>query len=598
MEALAEPLIGFATRDAVVARISSAIDFENGDTIRDSAGPGLRLAREKRKDAMERRRKALFDAARRGGRPQVVQGRACLAIRDAGNSDGLVIGRSSDGKEVYVEPRSLVKYNQEVAKAEKDVVQQEKGVCRELSGDLLAIQEDIEKALEAVIWLDAILARVKYGISVNGCTPSIPKEDSMGLRLCLRGLQNPLMIGNQQVLHHNKDQDEEATIGDPFPVPIDVTVKQSVRAVLITGPNTGGKTAALKSIGLAILMAKAGIPIPAREPVLIPWFDEVYADIGDEQSLNSSLSTFSGHVSRIQGIVECCTAESLVLLDELGTGTDPKDGAALGAAIMKNFAGSGPGCASLTIANTHHSELKALKYSDGCFENACVEFDEDKLAPTYQLLWGIPGRSNAVHIAQRLGLDDDILLRANELLGSHRAEINDLIVQLEETRLETREDAAEARRLLEEARRFHKRLQDAEKAVSRNRSEAYLGAAQRVLSEIALARGKIQTTRRKRGRSKVQQTTAVKSRVPEVEPEIHKKSFVPSVGEMVLVRQLGGNPAKVISLSEKKHEATVDAGAFKMTVSFEDITGPAPHQKQASRVPKGKKNLMFERRIS
>jgi len=592
--ALAEPLVGFATRDGLVARIYAAIDVADGDHVRDVSRPELRRARERKRIAQEKRRKALLDAAKRGGRPAVVQGRACLAIRDGSSGDGLVLGRSEDGKEVYVEPRSMVQYNEIMAQTERDVVKQERAVCLELSRELLEVVEDVDKALQAVVWLDAVLARVKYGIHVDGSTPSSPEDANQGLRMCLQQLRNPLLInglsaGGPLKKSKSKDDGEEGQ----GPVPIDVTIRNGVRGVLITGPNTGGKTAALKSIGLAILMAKAGIPIPAQEPLLVPWFDHVFADIGDEQSLDSSLSTFSGHVSRIQSIANACTSDSLVLLDELGTGTDPKDGAALGAAIMHSFANDGPGGASLSIANTHHSELKALKYSDDRFENVCVEFDEEKLAPTFQLLWGIPGRSNAIHIAERLGLDQDILARAKELLGTHRVEVNELIVQLEEARLRTRASTAEAHALMKEADKLHENLQEAKHAVEKHKTEAYVAAARNVLAEIAVAKGQIQSQRKKRGTAPPRSKQMAS---PESSPstDIAKAdpSFVPAVGDMVSVHQLGNKAAKVVSISEKKQEATVDVGGLKMTVKLRDITGPAQASQGTTGTSRGHKRTM------
>lgn len=599
LEALAEPLVGFATRDALVARIASAIDVSDGDQVRDVSRPELRRARERKRIAQERRRKALMEAAKRGGRPAVVQGRACLAVRDGSSGDGLVLGRSEDGKEVYVEPRSMLRYNEDVVQAEREVIKQERVVCLELSRELLEVVEDIEKALQAVVWLDAVLARVKYGIHMDGSTPSSPMEANQGLRMCLRQLRNPLLVNGPRAKgpqKKTKSNETEAEAEDEGPVPIDVTIRQGVRGVLITGPNTGGKTAALKSIGLAILMAKAGIPIPAQEPLLVPWFDHVYADIGDEQSLDSSLSTFSGHVSRIQSIADACTSESLVLLDELGTGTDPKDGAALGAAIMQSFASDGPGSASLTIATTHHSELKALKYSNDRFENVCVEFDEEKLAPTFQLLWGIPGRSNAIHIAERLGLDEDILARAKELLGTHRVEINELIVQLEEARLRTRASTAEAHALMKEADRLYEDLQKAKRAVEKRKAMAYATAARNVLAEIATAKGQIQSQRKKRGH-----TPARSKQVPSPEAapsgeDGNAAAFVPVVGDMVYVRQLGVKAVKVVSMSTKKQEATVDVGALKMTVKLWDITGPARKSQGSAGSTSGQKRMIHRGR--
>ena len=222
----------------------------------------------------------------------------------------------------------------------------------------------------------------------------------------------------------------------PPPVPIDILVERGTKGVVITGPNTGGKTASLKALGLAVSMAKCGIPVPAEAPVKMPCFDAVYADIGDEQSLSASLSTFSGHLKRIEGLREESTGKSLVLLDELGTGTDAVDGAALGIALMNTFARDGPGGSGLTLASTHHSVLTSLKYEGetGVFENASVEFDEINLQPTYKLIWGVPGRSCALNIAERLDVDPDIVQHARSFLGRDATEVDEQLVRLEALR--------------------------------------------------------------------------------------------------------------------------------------------------------------------
>ncbi|CAI5476176.1 unnamed protein product [Closterium sp. Yama58-4] len=229
------------------------------------------------------------------------------------------------------------------------------------------------------------------------------------------------------------------------PVPIDVTVRRGCRVVTITGPNTGGKTAAIKAVGLAALMGRCGIYVLAASPPRLPLFDLVLADIGDAQSLTQSLSTFSSHLVRIRSILEAATPRSLVLLDELGAGTDPIEGGALATAVLEHLAGGSEegsgessgvssGGALLTMATTHHGQLKTLKYRDGRFENASVEFDDERLAPTYRLLWGIPGRSNALNIAQRLGLPGEIISAARELQGSAKMQVNEVITAMEEAK--------------------------------------------------------------------------------------------------------------------------------------------------------------------
>ena len=274
----------------------------------------------------------------------------------------------------------------------------------------------------------------------------------------------------------NSDKDRKSAEDDgslrPAPVPFDIRIENGTRAVIITGPNTGGKTAALKALGLIVLAAKSGIPVPVRPPASLPSFDMVLADIGDEQSLSANLSTFSGHLRRIEDLRKESTGKSLVLLDELGTGTDPEEGAALSIALLHKLVKGGAGGAALAVATTHHSSLTLLKYgkdggidflrsfeetawhddwSDGripgdnggpMYENASVEFDEARLMPTYKLLWGIPGRSNALNIAERLGLDEAIVASARERLGKAAKRVDEAIVELEGLRRSVDEDDA------------------------------------------------------------------------------------------------------------------------------------------------------------
>jgi dsDNA-specific endonuclease/ATPase MutS2 len=255
------------------------------------------------------------------------------------------------------------------------------------------------------------------------------------------------------------------------PIPFDIFVGEKTRVVVISGPNTGGKTICLKTLGLAALMAKSGVYVLSSEPVKIPWFDSVFADIGDEQSLSQSLSTFSAHLKQTGEILSHSTTRSLVLLDEVGAGTNPVEGAGLGMSLLESFAESG---VLLTMATTHHGELKTLKYSNNAFENACMEFDEVKLKPTYKILWGVPGRSNAMNIAERLGVPGVILKNARELYGDASAEINEVIVEMEKFKREIEEHAYESKRYLKVSREAYKSVAGGKRTVMEHgRKERY-----------------------------------------------------------------------------------------------------------------------------
>ena len=307
-----------------------------------------------------------------------------------------------------------------------------------------------------------------------------------------------LLLGNRGA---SISDETPATLG---PVPVDVFVPLSTRRVVITGPNTGGKTAAMKAVGLASLMARAGLFIPA-EIANLPWFDDVLVDIGDSQDLMQSLSTFSARLAKQRAVLRACTPRALVLMDEVGTGTSPAEGAAIGGALLERLAGvqtaggggggGGGGAAGLVLATTHHGELKALKYEHegGVFENAAVEFDEVELAPTYRLLWGVPGRSRALQIAERFGMEPAVVADARDALGEGRVTLETTISALETARRDADENIAAARLLLSEVRRTVPRIQraaDATKAADDDADAKVAAAVARAArARAALLRG-------------------------------------------------------------------------------------------------------------
>jgi DNA mismatch repair protein MutS2 len=355
-------------------------------------------------------------------------------------------------------------------------------------------------------------------------------------------------------------------------VPINVQIDPKIKVIAITGPNTGGKTVTLKTLGLAALMAKAGLFVPAKEPVEIPWFTEILADIGDEQSLEQSLSTFSGHIHRIIRIIQETSPNSLILLDEVGAGTDPAEGSALATALLKYFADT----AGLTVATTHYGELKTLKYQDERFENASVEFNDQTLSPTYRLLWGIPGRSNALTIAQRLGLKPEIITEARNWVGGSSEDINKVISELERERREQEHKAREAQKLLEQTERFYTEvsqkaiaLQEREKTLKRQQEEEVNKAITQAKAEIAhvirqLQQGP-QTAQNAHKATALINTIGDRELPKAVKPT---SSYLPKVGEKIRLPRLG-QTAEVLSLSDS--EAVVRFGLMKMAVDLQDI---------------------------
>lgn len=480
---------------------------------------------------------------------------------------GIVHDVSSTGSTYYIEPNAVVQLGNQLRQKERQQQREEEIILQALSTKVAEVQEDLEQLLAIATMLDLATARARYATWLEANPPRFidPGKDDT----TLRRLRHPLLVWQQR-------HEEGIEV-----VPIDVLVKPEIKVVAITGPNTGGKTVTLKTVGLAALMAKAGMFVPAKEPVELPWFEAVLADIGDEQSLQQSLSTFSGHIRRIGRIIAALKqndGDSLVLLDEVGAGTDPAEGSALAIALLQHLAEH----SLLTIATTHYGELKALKYQDSRFENASVEFDDSTLQPTYRLLWGIPGRSNALTIAERLGLDPQILAEAQSLVGATATEdVNEVIAALERQRREQEQKANEAGKLLEQTERFYSEV--SAKASSLQERERELKAYQEQAVQEAIAQAKKEVAkvirRLQQGEQtmpKTQQATAELDRITAKElaktqtPKPNKPSYKPQIGEKIRIPRLN-QTGEVLSIDEAEQQLTVRFGIMKMSVGMAEI---------------------------
>ncbi|MDZ8256839.1 endonuclease MutS2 [Nostoc sp. ChiQUE01b] len=492
---------------------------------------------------------------------------------------GIVHDTSTSGATLYVEPNSVVPLGNQLRQIIRREQAEEETIRRILTELVAAVKPDLERLLAIATTLDLATARSRYSYWLGANPPRFIQREDREI-ITLRNLRHPLLVWQQQ---HEQ--------GQPV-VPVDLLISPQIRVVTITGPNTGGKTVTLKTLGLAALMAKVGLFVPAREPVEIPWFDKVLADIGDEQSLQQSLSTFSGHIRRISRILEalgdegdegdggqsnalCPMPNSLVLLDEVGAGTDPVEGSALAIALLQYLANH----AQLTIATTHFGELKALKYEDDRFENASVEFDESTLSPTYRLLWGIPGRSNALTIALRLGLKPEVVQQAKTQVGEATDEVNQVIAGLEAQRRRQETKAAEAQVLVQQAERLYKEV--SAKAASLEERESSLRASQEVAVQqaIAQAKGEIaQVIRRlQKGTPTAQEAQQATNALNQIgqqyqpaTPAKPKAGFMPKVGDRIRVPKLG-QIAEVIAAPDEDGELSVRFGLMKMTVKLQDV---------------------------
>ncbi|NEQ36298.1 MAG: endonuclease MutS2 [Okeania sp. SIO3I5] len=668
---------------------------------------------------------------------------------------GIVHDTSTTGSTLYIEPNAVVNLNNQMRQLQRQAQREEEAIRQALTEQVAEVKEDLEQLLAIATIIDLATARARYSVWLGANPPQFTDPDSEQV-MTMRQLRHPLLVWQ-----HKHEQGSSV-------VPIDVNVRPPVRVVAITGPNTGGKTVTLKTLGLAALMAKVGLFIPADDPVKLPWFEQILADIGDEQSLEQSLSTFSGHIRRIIRILEAINGEesgvrsqesgvgnqesgviinskvkiqklkvidvenfsedennlevddfsedennsefrienselrsnsevidfddlsedennlelrienselrsnsevidfddlsedennlevedfsedennsefrienselrsnsevidfddlsedennlkvknqdlkvigtddfsenksdsevndfsedenqensrlssSLILLDEIGAGTDPTEGSALAISLLKYLADN----TLLTVATTHFGELKALKYEDERFENASVEFDTNSLQPTYRLLWGIPGRSNAMTIAGRLGLKQDIIDRAQSYVGESSEDVNQVIAGLEEQRQKQETKAKEASELLQETEFLHQEV--ARKAAALKERERELKLAQEVAvqEKIAEAKAEIATVIRNlqqgplTARNAQKATNAIneisEKYLPSRTPPPKKPGFMPKVGDRIRIPKIG-QTAQVLTAANENDELTVKFGVMKMTVNLAEV---------------------------
>ncbi len=412
------------------------------DEIADDASAGLNQVRKKLKITSDKIHEQLGSILNGGSRSMLQDaiitmrnGRYCLPVKAEYRSsfNGMLHDQSSTGSTLFIEPASVVKLNNEIRELEIKEQEEIEKILAELSN--LASEQSffIEQNFRVLSELDFIFAKAMLSKTLRGTEPKFPEENYIEIK---KG-RHPL-IDKTKV------------------VPIDIHVGKDFSLLIVTGPNTGGKTVSLKTVGLFTLMGQAGLHIPAFDGSSLRIFKEVYADIGDEQSIEQSLSTFSSHMVNTVSILNEADDECLVLFDELGAGTDPVEGAALATAILSNL--HNRGC--IVMATTHYSELKLYALQTPDVENACCEFDVTTLRPTYRLLIGVPGKSNAFAISSKLGLSDDIIEDAKMHVSSDAQQFEDVISNLEATRVQLEKERAKASESRKEISALKKELRE------------------------------------------------------------------------------------------------------------------------------------------
>ncbi len=489
--------------------------------------------------------------------------RYCVPVKSEYRSTfpGMIHDQSNTGSTVFMEPLSVVQLNNKIKQLQAEEKKEIEKILLELSEKVTEQKEILQANMEVLTHLDFVFAKGNLSLSINGTQPLFNLKGYINIQKA----RHPLL--------------EEKKV-----VPISIYLGKDFTTLLITGPNTGGKTVALKTLGLFTLMGQAGLHIPAFDHSQLAVFDNVFADIGDEQSIEQSLSTFSAHMSNIVTILEEVTPYSLVLFDELGAGTDPTEGAALALSIIESLRKR----KIRTAVTTHYSELKVYALSTEGVENACCEFDIETLRPTYRLLIGIPGKSNAFAISKRLGLSDEIIEGAKEFISHDEARFEDVITDLEISKKSVAFEQERAEQYRKEAERLkeevayqkNKTKEQKEKILSRAREEARQIYQQAKEEADNIIKQMNQTAKESADRQKLsQQRSAIKAKLSSMQEAFlkspkkkstHKPPQQLQPGDKVYVISFDQS-GTTLCAPDKNKEVMVQMGSMKIKVPLSEL---------------------------
>jgi DNA mismatch repair protein MutS2 len=586
VRAVLAPLIdALVSLPAIEDRIERTVQ-EDG-AVKDDASPALRRIRNELRSMQGElvrileREMARLEPHHRVADMSVTMrnGRFVIPVRRGGHTlvGGIVHDTSASGGTLFVEPPAAVQFGNRMRELESDEFEEVERILRELTDELRPHRLPIMNALDALIELDSLFARARFA-NHYGCVAATLVPARAGFDI--RNGRHPLLLAQGAQV-----------------VPFDLAMRSSEHTLLVSGPNTGGKTVLLKALGLISALAQSGIPAPVGAESRIAIFDDAFADVGDEQSIEASLSTFSAHLRNLGEILRLATADSLVLVDELGSGTDPVEGAALGWAILEELTARG----TMTVATTHLGTLKELAGRVDGVVNASLQFDAVALAPTYRLIKGIPGRSYGISIARRLNLPDHVVARAEERLPQHERDVAALVEQLERRDEELKRREAESEKILDDARRRVADVSKRERNVRERERIAEKKARQETRRYLLDARAEIDRTiqalkaagaeqveaaardARRRAEELAAQQSAQLERLDREEANANRREAAavhrptpgaqrrtPAVGDTVEVGTLGGKLGRLLELRDG--DAVVAVGAIKMTVPRKSLT--------------------------
>lgn len=478
-----------AVLKALEDRIARTVD--DAGAVRDDASPELlrisRLLAARQGRLRETMLAALRDAASKGyateDQPTIRGGRAVIPVRAEAKRkvQGFVHDVSATGQTVYIEPASVLDLNNEIREIELERGREVQRILREISGHVRHHRRDIERTLDAVGHLDALAAVGRLAAELDAIAPEVGE----GGPLRLVRARHPVLALRVRDAARLPEAERPPRVPEAV-VPLDLELGDGAHTLVITGPNAGGKSVALKTVGLLSLMAAHGLPVPAGPGTRLPLVTRLFVDLGDQQSVQDDLSTFTSHLTNVRRMLEEADDRSLCLIDEAGTGTDPAEGGALAEAVLRRLTKRG----ALTVVTTHIGALKAFAYDTPGVLNASMEFDRATLSPTYRFRAGVPGSSYAFEIADRVGLDRPVVRDARQLVGEGKGRLEDLIAEFEERSAEAARQLAEAEGRRREAERVQKDYEDRLgrlRADADNRRRQALLEAERILAEANAA---------------------------------------------------------------------------------------------------------------